>query len=359
MKKWLKHKKSFLLVSSVFLLIIVISFLILFFQGPISSVQYLKSETEQLKIENDQLKEEIDGLRKDLAIKREHNDTIEHKKDTKKSELNDLHAQIESKRELINNLNEQIDNYKKQINQLEQKIEQKKNDNKAKTDPNGEKKVFLTFDDGPTSLTSSVLDILQKYDIPASFFVIGERMERKPKITQRAYNEGHMILPHSFTHEYSIYTSFDTFYKDFFLAEEAYRNTLQLEPPSIFRFPGGSSNHSSFEYGGEEFMPLLTEDVKDKGYVYVDWNVSSGDAGSNINDPTGMKNSIIKDSIDNDFIVLLFHDTGNNQALLEILPTVISYYKENDYTFRSFQDITDIELAEMKNRHIANKPINR
>ena len=129
-----------------------------------------------------------------------------------------------------------------------------------------EKKVFLTFDDGPTELTNEILDILSDENIHATFFTIGNRMEMHPDIVTKTYENGHMILPHSYSHDYAIYTTFDSFYKDFYKAEDVYKSVLGIDTPPIFRFPGGSSNHSSFQYGGKQFMPNLTADIREKGY---------------------------------------------------------------------------------------------
>src|SRR5699024_2159985 len=66
-----------------------------------------------------------------------------------------------------------------------------------------EKQVFLTFDDGPSNITNEVLDVLKKYNIKATFFVLGSNVDLKPEITKRAYEEGHYIANHGYTHKYS------------------------------------------------------------------------------------------------------------------------------------------------------------
>lgn len=221
------------------------------------------------------------------------------------------------------------------------------------------KKVFLTFDDGPTSLTPKILDILKEHDVLATFFVIGKLAEDQPDIVQRTYDEGHMVLPHSYSHDYSIYSTFETFYDDFYRAEEVVENILNIEVPPIFRFPGGSSNHSSFRYGGKQFMPQLTEDIKEKGYYYIDWNVSSGDAGPDYNDKDKMLNNIFQGAKNKDFIVVLCHDVSWNVKMAEILPQVITTLREQGYQFRTFKDITEEELNKMVSLKIANKSIVR
>ncbi|SCY92528.1 polysaccharide deacetylase family protein [Alkaliphilus peptidifermentans] len=225
--------------------------------------------------------------------------------------------------------------------------------------PDGSKKVFLTFDDGPTKLTPKILDILKENDVQATFFTIGRLLVANQDIAIRAYEEGNMILPHSYSHNYAIYSTFETFYDDFYAAERAIEDVMGYESPPIFRFPGGSSNHSSFDFGGPQFMPLLTEDIKEKDYYYIDWNVSSGDAGPDYNDGDKMLHNIINTSKGKDFIVILFHDVDKNREMARILPEVIEYYRDNGYMFRTFKDITEEELDQMVTLKLSNKPIIR
>ncbi|SES65449.1 Peptidoglycan/xylan/chitin deacetylase, PgdA/CDA1 family [Natronincola peptidivorans] len=233
------------------------------------------------------------------------------------------------------------------------------NSDAKKKDNHKSKKIFLTFDDGPTTLTPQILDVLKEHDVNATFFAIGRLAEKHPDQIKRIYNEGNMVLPHSYTHDYSIYSTIDGFYEDFFRAEETVSSILDIQLPPIFRFPGGSSNHSSFNYGGKQFMPKLTEDVKEKGYYYIDWNVSSGDAGPDYNNKEKMIENVLNGAKGQDFIVVLFHDVPRNTSMKKILPEVITVFKDRGYTFRTFRDITEEELNTMVQLKLANKPIIR
>lgn len=221
------------------------------------------------------------------------------------------------------------------------------------------KKVFLTFDDGPTRLTPKVLEILKEHEVHATFFTIGKMMERYPGYVLKAYREGHMILPHSYSHDFSIYTTFETFYDDFYKAEDVYRYILGFDPPPYFRFPGGSSNHTSFRFGGKQFMPRLTEDIKEKGYYYIDWNVYAGDTTPDYNNSEKMLQNIFRNVNNNDFAIILFHDLEKNVKTVEILPEVIERLKDKGYIFRTFRDVTEEELDTMVRLKLANKPIRR
>ncbi|ABR47887.1 polysaccharide deacetylase [Alkaliphilus metalliredigens QYMF] len=287
-----------------------------------------------------------DGM-EDVAVDGENQNEVI---DSEGLDLEDTGSDVESENE------EQMDST---VEEIELETSQKSDEVKTVYPNNGHKKVFLTFDDGPTPLTPRVLDILKEENVPATFFIIGRLLEKYPQYTIRAYEEGHGILPHSYSHDYSIYSTFETFYDDFYKAEQKVKETLGYEPPPIFRFPGGSSNHSSFDYGGKQFMPKLTEDIKEKGYYYVDWNASSGDAGPDYDNPDQMLKNVLEGAAGKDFVVVLFHDVTRNEKMLEMLPKLIETLKKDGYTFRSFRDITEEELDKMVQLKLANKPIIR
>lgn len=232
---------------------------------------------------------------------------------------------------------------------------EKERDSKSESD----KTIFLTFDDGPSTLTPEILRILAENDVKATFFTIGKSVEKYPEIVKQTYKEGHMVLPHTYSHEYSIYTTLETYYEDLELAKSAIEKVLNIELPYIFRFAGGSSNESSFKYGGKQYMPKLTEDVKAKGYYYIDWNVSSGDASADYDNKEKMLHNVIEGTKNKNFVVALFHDTARNTKMAEVLEEMIISLKGQGYTFRTFRDITQEELDTMVKLKISNKPIKR
>ena len=107
------------------------------------------------------------------------------------------------------------------------------------------RRVFLTFDDGPSkSVTIPILDILKQNNVKATFFVLGSNAERYPEIVKRAYQEGHYIANHSFTHVYSnIYSSPQAVLDEYNRTEIAIKNAIgdQTYNSRVFRFPGGTS----------------------------------------------------------------------------------------------------------------------
>ena len=107
-----------------------------------------------------------------------------------------------------------------------------------------EKRVFLTFDDGPTtSVTPFILDLLKQENIKATFFVLGNRAKSNPDLIKRIFEEGHYIANHGYTHKYSsIYTNSQTVLDEYNYTESCIQEALENPDyhSRVFRFPGGS-----------------------------------------------------------------------------------------------------------------------
>lgn len=138
------------------------------------------------------------------------------------------------------------------------------------------KVIYLTFDDGPGPYTNQLLDILAKYNVKATFFVVNSP---NISIVKRMAEEGHSIGLHSTNHRYSqIYASEEAFYADMYKLQ-AIVAEYTGEKTYLVRFPGGSSNTISRRYC-EGIMTQLTQSLPENGFRYFDWNVSSSDASS-------------------------------------------------------------------------------
>ena len=171
----------------------------------------------------------------------------------------------------------------------------------------GIKEVFLTFDDGPSVNTAKILEILK---------------------------EGSAIGAHSYTHEYSIYKSEQTYFDDLNKIED-YIKSVTGKKTKLVRFPGGSSNTISRHYA-TGIMKTLAADLEKKGYKYYDWNVSSGDAAGKlqpvetlVRNATGTKQ---------EKAVILMHDTQVKTTTVEALPQIIKWYKDNGYKFSTLEN---------------------
>ena len=145
----------------------------------------------------------------------------------------------------------------------------------AEADP--DKIIYLTFDDGPGRYTEELLDILAKHKVLATFFVTAAYDDYQDLIGAE-YEAGHTVAVHTASHEYSeIYASTDAYWKDFNKMQDIIQEQTGCRT-DLFRFPGGSSNTISANYC-EGIMSTLAKESEEKGYIYVDWNVTSGDAG--------------------------------------------------------------------------------
>lgn len=200
--------------------------------------------------------------------------------------------------------------------------------------PSAEKIVYLTFDDGPSQNTKAILEILERYDVHATFFVTGNGQKYNTYIKE-AYDKGHTIGLHSYCHEYSeIYSSVDAYFADLAKVGTMVEELIGFVPHYI-RFPGGSSNKISSKYQ-RGIMTELSKAVNAKGYQYYDWNCSTGDAESeHVPVADIVKNATASQS---DNIVLLAHDTDAKDTTVAALPAIIEYYQEKGYRFAAIDD---------------------
>lgn len=195
-----------------------------------------------------------------------------------------------------------------------------------------EKTVYLTFDDGPSLRTEEILDILDQYDIKATFFVIYNNSDKAREIISRAYSSGHTIGVHSTSHSYKeIYKSVDSFLKDFDTCFEYLKN-ITNDIPSIFRFPGGSVN---------SFNKAVRKDIADelsrRGFTYFDWNVSGEDATKNYSEESIYTNVMMGCKGRNHSVVLL-HDSAGKTETVAALKRIIPDLLEQGYTFKALDE---------------------
>ena len=186
--------------------------------------------------------------------------------------------------------------------------------------------VYLTFDDGPGAYTSKLLDVLDRYNVKATFFVVNTG---RPDLIKREYESGHTVAVHSYTHEYKIYSSMETYYEDFKKAQDMIFE-ITGSRPNIVRFPGGSSNTISARYC-KGIMSQLVEDFEKKGIYYFDWNVTSGDAESKPITSEQLYRNVINGISRNNVSVVLQHDIKGFSV--DAVEDIIIWGLENGYTF--------------------------
>lgn len=202
-----------------------------------------------------------------------------------------------------------------------------------------EKRVFFTFDDGPSyNVTPYILDLLKQENIKATFFVLGNKVEANPAIVKRAYDEGHYIGNHGYSHKYDdIYSNVDAVINEYNQANNAIKNALQDSKYNslVFRFPGGSSGGKYHDLKMEAKAKLASN-----GIASVDWNALTNDsAGAKTKEK--IMESFYSTVKNKSSIVLLMHDAGDKILTYECLPEMISYFRENGYSFKSMYDIMD------------------
>lgn len=192
------------------------------------------------------------------------------------------------------------------------------------------KRVYLTFDDGPSSSnTTKILNILDAYNVKATFFVIGTG---NLSIAKDAYNRGHAIGLHANKHEYGqIYTSTDAYFADLELLGYKVKEQIGFTP-NIIRFPGGSSNTVSRKYC-KGIMTTLSQEVENRGYFYFDWNVDSTDASGNNIPAEQIVSNIKKYVYGQKDVCILMHDTAAKGTTVEALPQIIEYCRSMGYEF--------------------------
>ncbi len=181
---------------------------------------------------------------------------------------------------------------------------------------------YLTFDDGPSSNTLPILDILDKYNIKATFFVNGH--EGLEHLYKEIANRGHVIANHTFSHDYAtVYSSVENFKEDVNKLNNFIESVTGTAPAKILRFPGGSNNQVSWSYSGKGFMSELVKEMSKEGYTYFDWNIDSKDANAYRQKKDIIINSVLSDTKYVQKANVLMHDLAPKTTTVEALPEVI------------------------------------
>ena len=193
--------------------------------------------------------------------------------------------------------------------------------------PADAKILYLTFDDGPSARTAEVLDILDRYNAKATFFVVNGYSYNY--MYKEVVDRGHSIGLHSYTHEYSdIYRNTDAYFNDLNKISDAVYNVAGVRT-NLIRFPGGSSNTVSRSYC-RGIMSVLTKEVDRRGYVYFDWNSDNGDATGVTMTAYEMYQTAVAYAGPSR-LVMLMHDASYKGTTVKALPMIIEYYQSHGY----------------------------
>ena len=201
------------------------------------------------------------------------------------------------------------------------------------------KRVFLTFDDGPSQkITPQILEILDRYDVKATFFTLGSRIELYPEIVKQTYEAGHYIANHGYSHKYSyLYSSIDNIINEYRKTENLIRNAIGKQEyySNVFRFPGGSTGGKYANIKSRAVNELVKNNI-----ASLDWNCLNRDAEGTFSKEELVQN-VINTSQEKNSVVVLMHDAGDKQTTCDALPEIIEYFKNNGYVFETLYDIFD------------------
>jgi peptidoglycan/xylan/chitin deacetylase (PgdA/CDA1 family) len=186
---------------------------------------------------------------------------------------------------------------------------------------------YLTFDDGLDSkVTPEILDILKQYGAKATFFIIGNTVNKNKGILKRIVNEGHKVGNHTYTHNRDIiYTDVDNFSKELAKTSKAIYDVVGITP-NLFRPPYGAPY-----IRGEEYKTALSQ------YKTVLWNVDSMDSrvkGINSGEIAVAVKRQVKGKRN---AIILFHSTSAREETAKALPEIIQYLIDEGYTIASME----------------------
>lgn len=190
--------------------------------------------------------------------------------------------------------------------------------------------IYLTFDDGPGPYTEELLDVLQEYNVKATFFVVNTGYI---SVIKRAIAEGHSVGVHTASHIFKeIYASEDAYFADLYKMRGIIKELTGVET-NLLRFPGGTSNTiSSFNEG---IMTRLSKLVEEKGFKYFDWNVDSKDAGG-AKTAAQVYRNVTGGIGDKKYSVVLQHDIKDFSV--EAVEDIIIWGLENGYSFLPLEE---------------------
>lgn len=191
--------------------------------------------------------------------------------------------------------------------------------------PSSKKTAYLTFDDGPSAdTTPQIIGILNKYNIKATFFVIGQAAAIHPEILKLEVNEGFIVANHTYSHNIDyLYSDPKNLIADFEKNEILLKSILPGYNSKLIRFPGGSRQRD------KRFITA----VKSKGYKIVDWNCLSMDAENPKYTVDDLINNVKNTSKGKNNLIVLMHDSAGRQKTIEALPKIIEYLKAEGYAF--------------------------
>lgn len=313
-----KSKTNILFLFIIFLLVAALSGVSYFAYEKHTAYTALSSSIVDNSSQLEATQQKIDELTSQLA----NADSINSKNEQEKAALN---SQLQEALREKERLEQENSSLKTEIEQLKTQKRRDELQNAIKlptikqADTANSGVCYLTFDDGPSENTVKILDILDRYNVKATFFVVGTaRRDYMPQIV----NRGHAIGLHSTTHKYDvIYKDINSYLEDIKGISDIVYNATGVRS-NIIRFPGGSSNLVSAQYT-KGIMTDLTTRLPSLGYAYFDWNVTSGDADAARVPAATIISNVLNIAQHQKSICVLMHDNGAKDTTVEALPGII------------------------------------
>lgn len=186
--------------------------------------------------------------------------------------------------------------------------------------PNSENTIYLTFDDGPTpEITERVLEILDKHQIKATFFCIGDNVRKHPEIVQKILSKQHSVGNHTYSHLKGWRTPTKTYINNTEACRMKLNSQFTIQNSQIFRPPYG------------KITPWQSFKLRKLGYKIIMWDVLSKDYDASISAEKCYEN-VLKNVSSGSIIV--FHDSKKAFRNLEYtLPKTLEFLKGNGFSF--------------------------
>lgn len=178
---------------------------------------------------------------------------------------------------------------------------------------------YLTFDDGPIpEVTPQVLAILAKYNVKATFFMVGENIDKHPDVFRQVIEAGHSIGNHTYNHLKGWRTPYDEYMANTAKWEEAVLRTSYIVHCTLFRPP----------YGKATFRQRRA--LHQQGYRLIYWDILTRDYEAT-RTPEQMLAQIKRDLRPGS--IINFHDSlKSNERMLTVLPQALDYLLSQGYT---------------------------
>ncbi|MBP2242618.1 peptidoglycan/xylan/chitin deacetylase (PgdA/CDA1 family) [Cytobacillus eiseniae] len=193
--------------------------------------------------------------------------------------------------------------------------------------PNIEKTVYLTFDDGPTSVTTDILDALHQFNAEATFFMLEPLMRDMPEVVTKIVEAGHAVGLHGVTHNK----------EHFYQSEQSALEEMMTAQKTLQQITGIRSNLIRTPYGSVPYLTNSFRDILDsRGFKLWDWNVDSSDwslsSGQYVETVINQIENLVKADV---APIILMHD---KQKTAEHLPILLTYLSDQGYQMKRMEE---------------------